>query len=147
MSQLAVQPPTAHPQPALEEDSEPVKLNTYDLGVQLENTTASIFQKMGYSVEKRQRVQTKSGATAEIDILLVRGIRRRAVECKNYDQSRSVGIQDLRVFKDKLGDTGIASGIFVTNTYFSEDSEKLANSTGSNCGTVTSTVRSSTRMR
>jgi hypothetical protein len=128
-----MQPPTARPQsiqPTVDEELGPVKLNTYDLGVQLEDTTASIFQKMGYSVEKRQRVQTKSGATAEIDILLVRGIRRRAVECKNYDQSRSVGIQDLRVFKDKLGDTGIASGIFVTNTYFSEDSEKLANSTG-----------------
>ena len=68
-----MQPPTAHLQPILptvDEELEPVKLNTYDLGVQLENTTASIFQKMGYSVEKRQRVQTKSGATAEIDILL-----------------------------------------------------------------------------
>jgi len=109
---------------------EPVKLNTYDLGVQLENTTASIFEKMGYSVEKRKRVPTKSGATAEIDILLIRGIRKRAVECKNYDPSRSVGVQDLRVFKDKLGDASISSGIFVTNTYFSEDSQKLADSTG-----------------
>lgn len=126
-SPAAVSQPT---QETIEDELEPVKLNTYDLGVQLENTTASIFEKMGYSVEKRKRVPTKSGATAEIDILLTRGSRRKAVECKNYDPSRSVGVQDLRVFKDKLADAGIASGVFVTNTYFSEDSQKLADSTG-----------------
>lgn len=112
------------------EDEGPVKLNVYDLGIQLEGTTAAILEKMGYSVKKRQRVPTKSGATAEIDILIERGTRRKAVECKNYDESRSVGVSDLRVFKDKLADTGIAVGVFVTNTSFSEDSEKLAESTG-----------------
>jgi Restriction endonuclease len=34
------------------------------------------------------------------------------------------------VFKDKLMDTGIAAGVFVTNTTFSEDAERLAESTG-----------------
>ncbi|MEM5784673.1 MAG: restriction endonuclease [Candidatus Aenigmatarchaeota archaeon] len=131
--QQHIQPSIAPSQPTqqpIEEDLEPVKLNIYDLGLQLENTTALIFEKMGYKVEKRKRVPTKSGATAEIDILLTRGIRKRAVECKNYDPSRTVGIQDMRVFKDKLSDIGIASGIFVTNTYFSEDAQKLAESIG-----------------
>ncbi|MEM3932393.1 MAG: restriction endonuclease [Thermoplasmata archaeon] len=133
LSQQPIQPPIVSSQltqQPIEEDLEPVKLNIYDLGLQLENTTALIFEKMGYKVEKRKRVPTKSGATAEIDILLTRGIRKIAVECKNYDPSRSVGIQDMRVFKDKLSDTGIASGIFVTNTYFSEEAQKLAESTG-----------------
>lgn len=112
------------------EEAESVRLNVYDLGVNLEDTVAAIFNKMGYSVETRKRMPTSSGATAEIDILLRRGTRVKAVECKNYDPSRSVGISDLRVFKDKLGDTRIYAGVFVTNTSFSEDSEKLAESTG-----------------
>ena len=41
-----------------------------------------------------------------------------------------VPVSDMRVFKDKLTDTGIMSGIFVTNTYFSEDAQKLADSIG-----------------
>ena len=105
LSQQPIQPPIVSSQltqQPIEEDLEPVKLNIYDLGLQLENTTALIFEKMGYKVEKRKRVPTKSGATAEIDILLTRGIRKRAVECKNYDPSRSVGIQDMRVFKINL---------------------------------------------
>jgi hypothetical protein len=110
-------------------ETEP-KYNTYKLGIDLENTTASIFEKIGYSVEKRKRVPTKSGATAEIDILLKRGNRKRIVECKNYDPSRSVPVSDMRVFRDKLSDTGILSGVFVTNTYFSEDATKLADSVG-----------------
>ncbi|MCW4028433.1 MAG: zinc ribbon domain-containing protein [Candidatus Bathyarchaeota archaeon] len=94
------------PMPSMsEEDIGPVKLNTYNLGVALENTTASILEKMGYSVEKRKRLPTKSGATAEIDLLLTRGNRRRLVECKNYDPSRSVPVSDMRIFKDKVTDT------------------------------------------
>lgn len=113
-----------------QEEIEPVKINVYDLGVRLEETVASIFEKMGYTAERRKRVPTRSGATAEIDIVLTRGNRRKAVECKNYDTSRAVGVSDLRVFKDKLADTGIISGTFITNTVFSEDAEKLAESTG-----------------
>jgi hypothetical protein len=117
-------------QNSISEEVAPVKLNTYNLGVDLENITAAILEKMGYSVEKRKRLPTKSGATAEIDILLTRGNRRRIVECKNYDPSRSVPVSDMRIFKDKLADTGIISGLFVTNTVFSEDAEKLADSVG-----------------
>ena len=73
---------------------------------------------------------TQSGATAEIDILLTRGNRRKAVECKNYDPSRSVPVSDMRVFKDKLYDTRVMSGVFVTNTDFSEDAQKCADSVG-----------------
>jgi hypothetical protein len=113
-----------------EEELKPKKLNAYTLGLEFEKTTAAIFVKMGYCVERRKRVPTKSGATAEIDLLLTRGNRRKIVECKNYDPSRSVPISDMRVFKDKMSDTSILSGIFVTNTYFSEDAKKCAESVG-----------------
>jgi hypothetical protein len=117
-------------EPDVDQELEPAKLNVYDLGVKLEGTTAAIFEKMGYSVKMRQRPPTKSGGAAEIDILLERGSRRKAVECKNYGESRWVGVSELRVFKDKLADTGIAAGVFVTNTAFSDDARKLAESTG-----------------
>lgn len=113
-----------------EDEFQSVRLNTYDLGVNLENMTAAIFGRMGYSVEKRKRVPTRSGATAEIDLLIRRGERMKAVECKNYDESRPVGVSDLRVFNSKLTESGIFAGIFVTNSAFSEDSEKFAESTG-----------------
>jgi len=113
-----------------EEEYQEVKLNVYDLGVKLEETAAKIFEKMGYKVELRKRLATRSGATAEIDVLITRGNRRRAVECKNYDISRAVGASELRIFKDKLTDTGLSSGIFITNSVFTEDAEKLAESAG-----------------
>jgi predicted RecB family endonuclease len=111
-------------------EEEHFRLNVYDLGVKLEETVASIFESMGYCVERRKRLPTKSGATAEIDVLLRRGNRVKAVECKNYDPSRAVGVSDLRVFKSKLEETGIFCGVFITNTYLSEDAEKLADSIG-----------------
>jgi hypothetical protein len=76
------------------------------------------------------RAPTRSGPLAEIDLILTRGNRRKAVECKNYDPSRAVGTSELRVFKDKLNDIGIASGVVVTNTAFSRDAEQLAVSVG-----------------
>jgi Holliday junction resolvase-like predicted endonuclease len=122
--------PSQRTKPAVIEELESIRYKAYDLGVRLEDTTASIFEKMGYSVEKRRRLPTRSGATAEIDLVLRRGNRTIAVECKNYDPSRSVGVSELRIFKDKLSDIGIFSGVFVTNTYFSEDSQQLADSVG-----------------
>jgi len=102
----------------------------FDLGVRLEETVASIFERMGYSVQRRVRPATRTGATAEIDILLTRGKRRLAVECKNYDESRAVGVSELRNFMNKLQDTGIMSGVFVTTSVFSSEAEQFAESAG-----------------
>jgi len=119
------------PPPQLgEENFEQSKPRAYLLGVKLEETVANIFEKMGYTVQRRVRPATKTGATAEIDILLTRGNRRLAVECKNYDESRAVGVSELRNFRNKLEDTGIMSGVFVTTTVFTGDAEQFAESTG-----------------
>ena len=65
-------------------ESQPIKLNTYTLGVKLENTVADIFVSMGYNVQKRVHYPMPHGRSAEFDLVLTRGNRKRAVECKNY---------------------------------------------------------------
>lgn len=104
-------------------------VTTKELGNTLEDNVALIFKNMGYDVKVRQRFSTQSG-TAEIDILLSKGNRRRGVECKNYGQSRYIGIKELRDFKGRLEQVGILSGLFVTNTFFSGEAEQYADSTG-----------------
>jgi len=108
------------------------KVSAYELGKRLEQMAASIFKNLGYSVEERKKVQTRTGSVCEFDVLLRRGQRTMAIECKNYDVSRAVGIQDLHVFRDKLLQSDIYSGIFITNTTFSEDAVKLATDTDTN---------------
>jgi len=111
------------------EEAEMGRLTTYELGKRLEEMAATIFRSMGYAVEVRKKVPTRSGSVCEFDVFLQRGPRKMAVECKNYDVSRSVGVQELHVFKDKLAESGVYSGVFVTNTTFSDDASKLASST------------------
>jgi hypothetical protein len=131
-SSIPVETAPATQQPPVHEDVEMNKMSTYELGRRLELMAATIFRNMGYSVEVRKKVPTRTGSVCEFDVLLVRGPRRMAIECKNYDSSRSVGIQDLHVFKDKLIESEIYSGIFITNTTFSEEAEKLAASNDTN---------------
>jgi uncharacterized Zn finger protein (UPF0148 family) len=118
--------------PSGHEDVETRKLSAYELGLRLEAMAADIFGNMGYTTEKRKKVPTRTGSVCEFDVYLERGTRRMAIECKSYDLSRSVGVSDLHVFKDKLNESGIYSGVFITNTIFSEDAEKLATSTDAN---------------
>jgi hypothetical protein len=113
-----------------QETVQKLKPNVYKLGVQLENTVASIFENMGYTVEKRQKPETKTDSTAEIDLIVTRDNRRKAVECKNYDESSTIGVSLVRLFKGKLDDIGIASGLFVTSAKFSADAEQFALSSG-----------------
>ena len=105
------------------------KTSAKELGSTLEDNVASIFKSLGYTVEVRRRFTTESG-TAEIDIVLSRGTRKRGVECKNYDPSRYIGIKELRDFKGRLDQVGIISGLFVTNTMFSREAEQYADSNG-----------------
>ena len=117
-------------EPANLEEPKTVKLNTYTLGVSLENTASQIFEEMGYYVEKRVRYPMPHGRPAEFDLLLTRGKRKRAVECKNYDPSKSVPVSDMHVFHSKLEQTKIISGIFITNTYFSEGAQSMGEALG-----------------
>jgi hypothetical protein len=111
-----------------QEEETIIKPKAYDLGVNLEETTAAIHKKMGWNALMRQWVPMKSGPNAEIDVLVTRGNRRMAIECKNYDTSRSVGISELMKFQKKLDETGITKGLFVTSSYFSRDAQEFAGS-------------------
>lgn len=113
-----------------EQDIELIRPKAHDLGKSLEEMTAEIFQKRGWSVKRNFYPPTKTGARTEIDVFLERGKIRKAVECKNFDESRMVGVKDIRDFTSKLEDIGIAVGIAVTNTQFSEDAMKFAESKG-----------------
>lgn len=108
----------------MEESPRVSRLNAYGLGKQFEENVALIFRNMGYQVETRHHFHEMGGA--EIDLVLSRGNRRVAVECKNYDESRDVGIKDLRDFKGKLDQIEIASGIFVAATFFSDPAKEFA---------------------
>jgi hypothetical protein len=115
-----------------DQDEETVrsKVTAYELGRNLEAMVTEIFEKKGWRAVRNYRPPTKSGASTEVDVLLERGNVRKAVECKNFDETRMVGVKDLRDFAYKLRDSGIARGIFVTNSQFSADSESLADSEG-----------------
>ncbi len=103
-------------------------MSTYTLGTRLEELTEKILQNMGYSTRRRQHLSDSGGAKHEIDIYATKGSRVRAVECKNYDPSRAVGIKELRDFHSKLAALKIRDALFVTNTTFSSESEKFATS-------------------
>ena len=105
-----------------------VRVNTYRLGKHFEENVASIFERMGYQVEMRHHFREMGGA--EFDLLLTRGKRKVADECKNYDESRDVGIKEIRDFMGKLEQIKIVSGIFVAATLFSDPAKEYANSTG-----------------
>jgi hypothetical protein len=103
-------------------------LGIFELGKKLEESVSEIFRQMGYETETRHHFTQLGGA--EIDVLVRKGKRKMAVECKNYDESREVGIKELRDFKGKLDQIGIVSGLFVTTTFFSQPAEEYADSTG-----------------
>jgi Holliday junction resolvase-like predicted endonuclease len=129
-------PPVSQAEPALMEFESPevkesvptVPLTTYRLGKHFEENIASIFERMGYQVEMRHHFKEMGGA--EIDLVLTRGNRKVAVECKNYDESRDVGIKEIRDFKGKLDQINIVTGIFVAATLFSDPAKEYAHSTG-----------------
>jgi hypothetical protein len=103
-------------------------MSIYMLGTRLEDMTEKILQNMGYSTQKRQRIADSGGSKHEIDIYATKGSRVRAIECKNYDPSRSVGIKELRDFHSKVVSLKIRDALFVTNTTYSSESEKFATS-------------------
>ena len=106
------------------DEEKPVSI--YKLGVSLEETVDKIHQSMGYTTQRRQRLADNTGSKHEIDVYATKGNRIRAIECKNYDESRSVGIKELRDFAMKVTSLKIRDALFVTNTTFSSESEKFA---------------------
>lgn len=97
----------------------------YTLGTKLEDFVEQILLKQGYtSTEKRQKLRGISQALNEIDVIARRDGKLIAVECKNYDEARMVGIKEIRDFQSKLQDLPqFDDAIFVTNARFSSEAE------------------------
>ncbi len=75
----------------------------------------------------RQKLEGNSGALHEIDVLAKRQNKVLAVECKNYNESRLVGIKEIRDFQSKMQDLPyITDSMFVTNTRFSSEADTYA---------------------
>lgn len=108
------------------------KLSPHELGVKLENFIERILQAQGYTTKCRVRLQGKSGATGEIDIVAEKMYKGRelkiAIECKNY--VKPVPSKDVRTFVDKIRDFEFRQGLFVTNSTFSEEARKIAEFNG-----------------
>jgi Holliday junction resolvase len=97
------------------------------LGIKLEETVEQILKKRGYTTEMRQKLEGNSGALNEIDVLAKKQNKVLAVECKNYKESRLVGIKEIRDFESKIQDLPyITDAMFVTNTRFSSEAETYA---------------------
>lgn len=75
----------------------------------------------------RQKLEGNSGALHEIDVLAKRQNKVLAVECKNYNESRLVGIKEIRDFQSKMQDLPyITDAMFVTNTRLSSEADTYA---------------------
>jgi hypothetical protein len=93
----------------------------YALGVKLEQMVEQILSRRGFETSRRERLKGVTGAIHEIDIIAKRSGKVIAIECKNYGESRTVGIEDIRNFNAKIQDLqGINRAMFVTNVEFSK---------------------------
>jgi hypothetical protein len=104
------------------------QIKVYELGTRLEEVVEKIYQAEGFETRRRLKLQGKSGALNEIDIVAKKGERTTAVECKNY--SNQVSIDKLRDFWAKIQDINPSwRGVFVAYNDFSSEAETFAKST------------------
>lgn len=103
----------------LEEQAE--EKTAKEIGTNLEDTVEKILSNMGFTTKTRIKLRGASGQLNEIDIMAEKEGKKIAVECKNYAESRKVGIEAMRDFSSKLDDLGIDKGLFVTTSDFSQD--------------------------
>lgn len=98
-----------------------VEKTSRELGNNLEDMAEKILQNRGFSTETRVKIRGISGQLNELDIHAKKNRIVLAVECKNYAESRKVGIKEIRDFSAKLDDLDIKKGLFVTSSNFSQD--------------------------
>jgi hypothetical protein len=105
----------------IENKNEP---NDYSKGIKLETFVMNILKEQEFDdIKTRQKLSGRSQSLHEIDILAKKNNRNIAIECKNYAETRIVGIKEIRDFWSKLQDVSdIYYGIFVTTSKFSSES-------------------------
>jgi hypothetical protein len=108
-------------EPFVESNEPVIQKTTRELGTRLEEAVERIFKDKGYQTFRAQKLRGQSGQYNEIDILAKRGSITLAIECKNYDKDRKVGIKEIRDFVAKLDDLNLNRGLFVTSSDFSSE--------------------------
>jgi hypothetical protein len=71
----------------------------YSLGIKLEPMFDKILKAKGFDTIRRKKLEGKSGTFHEIDILATKNEIVLAVECKNYGETRTIG---LKCITDKI---------------------------------------------
>lgn len=100
---------------------------THVFGIRLEEMVERILRSRGYTTERRKKIQGRSGAFHELDLYARSSRGVLAVECKNYDESRIIGIKELRdLYSKTIEIGGINEVIFVTTSEFSSESNTYA---------------------
>lgn len=103
----------------------------YSLGIKLEQMFDEILKAKGFDTTRRKKLEGKSGTFHEIDILATKNEIVLAVECKNYGETRTIGLKDIRDFHSKLVDLPqINKSWFVTNIEFSSGVKNYASEYG-----------------
>lgn len=100
-------------------------------GHELEERIANLFRRNGYYVQTNVGRRDHYGNPHEIDVLATKNDVETiiiAIECKNHKQS--IGIEDVRNFRQKLRDLGIRKGIFVSTSGFTEGALKYGKDHG-----------------
>lgn len=102
-----------------------IQVSIRDLGEKLEECVEKILTAKGYEIRRRERIQGKSGALHEIDVIAKKGNIVRAVECKNWKDR--VGKEQIQKFWATLQDLSQKwNGVFVSFAGFTEDAEDFA---------------------
>ena len=88
---------------------------------QFEDTIAELFRDLGYSVQ-----QTPYSNDFGRDAIATKDGKKYLIECKRYDQSRSVGRPELQKFHSAIIDDKADSGLFVTTAKFTDTAYRFA---------------------
>ena len=86
-----------------------------------EDTIAELFRDLGYSVQ-----QTPYSNDFGRDAIATKDGKKYLIECKRYEQSRSVGRPELQKFHSAIIDDKADTGLFVTTGKFTDTAYRFA---------------------
>ena len=91
----------------------------YLSGIEFENYLKSLFENMGYSVEK-----TKSTGDYGVDLIVSKKGKQMIIQAKCY--TRTVGVKAVQEIIAGRNHYNIYDAMVITNNYFSREAENLA---------------------
>ena len=108
------------PRPAVQSTDWTARLRALDW-YQFERLAAHAYRRQGYRVEQRGGAKADGG----IDLIAEKNGERMAVQCKFW-RAQDVGVRPVRELVGAMTDHGLASGVILTLTGFTNDARELA---------------------